>query len=248
MQAAQKRKYTQVFNANDRTRSGYLTGAQARSVLVQSKLPQVTLAQIWTLADVDGDGRLSCDEFILAMFLCEKAMAGEKIPVTLPLDWVPPSLRKIKSRPGSVSGVSSRPGSQPASRHTSVSSQGAISDADPAAGLPQSKQEITNFRMDIDLFFFILASFEDKRKENYEKGKAELDRRRKLIEDQQRKEREERERKEREEADKREKARLEAERKQQEELERQLQRQREIELEKEEQRKRELEAKEAARK
>ncbi|XP_034474996.1 intersectin-1-like isoform X2 [Drosophila innubila] len=230
VQAAQKRKYTQVFNANDRTRSGYLTGAQARGVLVQSKLPQVTLAQIWTLADVDGDGRLSCDEFILAMFLCEKAMAGEKIPVTLPLDWVPPSLRKTKSRPGSVSGVGSRPGSQPASRHTSVSSQGgAMSDADPAAGLPQT-------------------SFEDKRKENYEKGKVELDRRRKLMEDQQRKEREERERKEREEADKREKARLEAERKQQEELERQLQRQREIEMEKEEQRKRELEAKEAARK
>ncbi|XP_064546489.1 intersectin-1 isoform X3 [Drosophila montana] len=231
VQAAQKRKYTQVFNANDRTRSGYLTGAQARGVLVQSKLPQVTLAQIWTLADVDGDGRLSCDEFILAMFLCEKAMAGEKIPVSLPLDWVPPSLRKInKSRPGSVSGAGSRPGSQPASRHTSVSSQGAVmSDADPLAGLPQT-------------------SFEDKRKENYEKGKVELDRRRKLMEDQQRKEREERERKEREEADKREKARLDAERKQQEELERQLQRQREIEQEKEEQRKRELEAKEAARK
>ncbi|XP_017857702.1 PREDICTED: intersectin-1 isoform X2 [Drosophila arizonae] len=230
VQAAQKRKYTQVFNANDRTRSGFLTGAQARSVLVQSKLPQVTLAQIWTLADIDGDGRLSCDEFILAMFLCEKAMAGEKIPVTLPLDWVPPSLRKIKSRPGSVSGTGSRPGSQPASRHTSVSSQGAVmSDADPTAGLPQT-------------------SFEDKRKENYEKGKVELDRRRKLMEDQQRKEREERERKEREEAEKREKARLEAERKQQEELERQLQRQREIEQEKEEQRKRELEAKEAARK
>ncbi|XP_017120825.1 intersectin-2 isoform X3 [Drosophila elegans] len=229
VQAAQKRKYTQVFNANDRTRSGYLTGAQARGVLVQSKLPQVTLAQIWTLSDIDGDGRLNCDEFILAMFLCEKAMAGEKIPVTLPPDWVPPNLRKIKSRPGSVSGVVSRPGSQPTSRHASVSSQGAVY-ADPTAGLPGQ------------------TSFEDKRKENFDKGQAELDRRRKIIEDQQRKEREERERKERDEADKREKARLEAERKQQEELERQLQLQREIEMEKEEQRKRELEAKEAARK
>jgi len=142
VQAAQKRKYTQVFNANDRTRSGYLTGAQARGVLVQSKLPQVTLAQIWTLSDIDGDGRLNCDEFILAMFLCEKAMGGEKIPVTLPQDWVPPNLRKIKSRPGSVSGVVSRPGSQPASRHASVSSQGGVGavDADPTAGLPgQSK-------------------------------------------------------------------------------------------------------------
>lgn len=106
---------------------------------MQSKLPQVTLAQIWTLSDIDGDGRLSCDEFILAMFLCEKAMGGEKIPVTLPQDWVPPNLRKIKSRPGSVSGVVSRPGSQPASRHASVSSQGGVVgtvDGDPAAGLP----------------------------------------------------------------------------------------------------------------
>nr|XP_036222340.1 intersectin-2 isoform X3 [Bactrocera oleae] len=223
-----KRKYTQVFNATDRTRSGYLTGAQARSILVQSKLPQATLAQIWTLSDLDSDGRLSCDEFILAMFLCDKAMNGEKVPVTLPLDWIPPSFRKTKSRQGSISGSGSRAGSTTASRHASVSSQGAV-DADPAAGLPQT-------------------TFEDKRKENFDKGQAELDRRRKLLQDQQRKEKEERERKEREEAEKREKARLEAERKQQEELERQLQKQRELEMEKEEQRKRELEAKEMARK
>lgn len=228
IKGAAKRKYTQVFNATDRTRSGYLTGAQARSILVQSKLPQATLAQIWTLSDLDSDGRLSCDEFILAMFLCDKAMNGEKIPVTLPLDWIPPSFRKTKSRQGSISQPGSRPGSTPASRHASVSSQGAV-DADPAAGLPQT-------------------TFEDKRKENFDKGQAELDRRRKLLQDQQRKEKEERERKEREEAEKRERARLEAERKQQEELERQLQRQRELEMEKEEQRKRELEAKEAARK
>ncbi|XP_013099385.1 intersectin-1 isoform X2 [Stomoxys calcitrans] len=228
VKAPAKRKYTQVFNATDRNRTGYLTGPQARGILVQSKLPQATLAQIWTLSDLDTDGRLSCDEFILAMFLCDKAMNGEKIPPTLPADWIPPSYRKTKSRQGSVSGTVSRPGSQPASRHASVSSQGA-GEADPLAGLPQT-------------------SFEDKRKENFDKGQAELDRRRKLLQDQQRKEKEERERKEREEAEKREKARLEAERKQQEELERQLQKQRELEQEKEEQRKRELEAKEAARK
>ncbi|XP_075153017.1 dynamin associated protein 160 isoform X2 [Haematobia irritans] len=228
VKAPAKRKYTQVFNATDRNRTGYLTGPQARGILVQSKLPQATLAQIWTLSDLDSDGRLSCDEFILAMFLCDKAMNGEKIPPTLPADWIPPSFRKSKSRQGSVSGNVSRPGSQPASRHASVSSQGAV-DADPLAGLPQT-------------------SFEDKRKENFDKGQAELDRRRKLLQDQQRKEKEERERKEREEAEKREKARLEAERKQQEEMERQLQKQRELEMEKEEQRKRELEAKEAARK
>ncbi|XP_037882780.1 intersectin-1 isoform X1 [Glossina fuscipes] len=228
VKAPAKRKYSQVFNVADRNRTGYLTGVQARGILVQSKLPQATLAQIWTLSDLDCDGRLSCEEFILAMFLCDKAMNGEKIPPALPVDWIPPSFRKSKSRQSSISGPGSRPGSQPVSRHASVSSQGTV-DADPAAGLPQT-------------------TFEDKRKENFDKGQAELDRRRKLLQEQQRKEKEERERKEREEAEKREKARLEAERKQQEELERQLQKQRELELEKEEQRKRELEAREAARK
>lgn len=49
------------------------------------------------------------------------------------------------------------------------------------------------------------ASFEDKRKENYDKGQAELERRRKALADMQKKEQEERERKERDEAEKREK-------------------------------------------
>lgn len=42
---------------------------------------------------------------------------------------------------------------------------------------------------------FLLASFEDKRKENYDKGQAELERRRKALADIQKKEIEERERK-----------------------------------------------------
>lgn len=54
----------------------------------------------------------------------------------------------------------------------------------------------------------ILASFEDKRKENYDKGQAELERRRKQLEDIQKKEQEERARKEREEAERKEKVML----------------------------------------
>lgn len=55
--------------------------------------------------------------------------------------------------------------------------------------------------------FFLQTSFEDKRKENFEKGQAELERRRKALLEIQRKEQEERERKEREEAEKQEKIR-----------------------------------------
>lgn len=97
-------------------------------------------------------------------------------------------------------------------------------------------------------FNLISASFEDKRKENYDKGQAELERRRKALADMQKKEQEERERKEREEAEKRERARIEAEMRKQQEIEQELRRQKELELEREEQRKRDLEKKEQARK
>uniref|UniRef100_A0A336KZG4 CSON001910 protein n=1 Tax=Culicoides sonorensis TaxID=179676 RepID=A0A336KZG4_CULSO len=96
-----------------------------------------------------------------------------------------PLFQKVTSRNESIVG----------SRHESVSSRGAgavVSDID-AMGLPNS------------------TSFEDKRKENFDKGQAELDRRRKLIEDAKRKELEKRQRKDREETEKLENARIKAE-------------------------------------
>ncbi|XP_015589739.1 intersectin-1 isoform X6 [Cephus cinctus] len=204
-----KLKYTQVFNTWDRTRSGFLSGMQARNIMVQSQLPQPILAQIWALSDMDSDGRLGCEEFVLAMHLCDMAKAGEKIPSALPLELIPPTFRR--------------------QRQSSVASQGAPENVDPSAGMPQT-------------------SFEDKRKENFEKGQAELERRRKALLEIQRKEQEERERKEREEAEKQEKIRLEQERRRQAEIEKQMMRQKEIEQEKEEQRKRAQEQREAARK
>lgn len=153
-----KLKYTQLFNTTDRTRSGYLTGAQARNWLMQSKLPQAQLAQIWALSDIDADGRLSCDEFVLAMYLCEMATQGEPVPAKLPPELVPPSFRKSVSRHGSIA-------SGPTSRHGSVSSQG--------ANAPN---------IDVDIAHnYNQTTFEDKRKENFDKGQAELDRRRKVL-------------------------------------------------------------------
>lgn len=158
---------------------------------------------------MDSDGRLGCEEFVLAMHLCDMAKSGETIPAALPADLVPPTFRR--------------------QRQSSVSSQGMPESVDPLAGMPQT-------------------SFEDKRKENFEKGQAELERRRKALLEIQQKEQAERERKERDEAEKQEKIRLEQERRRQAEIEQQMLRQREIEQEKEEQRKRAQEQREAARK
>lgn len=86
-------KYRQKFNSLDKSMSGYLSGFQARNALLQSNLSQTQLATIWTLADIDGDGQLRAEEFILAMHLTDMAKAGQPLPLTLPPELVPPSFR-----------------------------------------------------------------------------------------------------------------------------------------------------------
>lgn len=187
-----KLKFTQLFNTTDQARTGSLTGAQARPMMVLSKLPQAQLAQIWGLADLNRDGRLGCEEFVLAMYLCELGAQGKPIPTVLPPELIPPSFRQpIASRHASISSAGQ------VSRHGSISSQG--------GSMKGGEGEGREGRESITLANFNQTSFEDKRKENFDKGQAELDRRRRVLEDAARKEHEERERKEREEADKREK-------------------------------------------
>lgn len=48
------------------------------------------------LADVDKDGKLKAEEFILAMHLVDMAKEGQSLPLALPMDFVPPSLRYNK--------------------------------------------------------------------------------------------------------------------------------------------------------
>merc|ERR1719232_1787064 len=74
----QKRvQYMAQFQANDKAKTGFLAAVQARSILLQTGLAQQTLASVWNLSDIDKDGKLSVEEFILAMHLCEMAQKGE---------------------------------------------------------------------------------------------------------------------------------------------------------------------------
>ncbi|XP_074847443.1 intersectin-2 isoform X2 [Carettochelys insculpta] len=90
---ASRLKYRQKFNSLDKGMSGYLSGFQARNALLQSNLSQTQLATIWSLADIDRDGQLKADEFVLAMHLTDIAKAGQPLPLTLPPELVPPSFR-----------------------------------------------------------------------------------------------------------------------------------------------------------
>lgn len=69
------------------------------------------------LADMDSDGRLGSEEFVLAMHLCDIAKAGETIPITLPLELIPPTFRR--------------------QRQSSLTAQNATENIDPLAGMPQ---------------------------------------------------------------------------------------------------------------
>ncbi|XP_058469345.1 intersectin-2a isoform X3 [Solea solea] len=215
---ASRLKYRQQFNTLDKLMSGYLSGPQVRNALIASNLTQTQLATIWTLADVDRDGQLRADEFILAMHLVEMAKTGRPLPLTLPQDLVPPSLRGGVKSPELVNGTG--PYITPC-----------LIDTTEPELLQKGKSSV---------------SFEDKLKENFARGSAELEKRRLALEDEQRKERERREREERDAQERREREAREQENRRRLEEERRLERQREMERQREEERLRELERKEAA--
>ncbi|KAJ8291182.1 hypothetical protein GJAV_G00022340 [Gymnothorax javanicus] len=89
-------KYLQLFSSLDR-QTGFLSGPQVRSILAKSNLTQVQLATIWNLADLDKNGKLSAEEFILAMHLVDMVKMGLPLPLTLPEKLIPPSHRAKRS-------------------------------------------------------------------------------------------------------------------------------------------------------
>ncbi|KAJ3593486.1 hypothetical protein NHX12_005820 [Muraenolepis orangiensis] len=90
---ASRLKYRQQFNSLDKQMTGYLTGLQVRSAMATTMLTQTQLASIWNLADLDKDGKLKAEEFILAMHLVDLARSGQSLPLTLPGDLIPPTHR-----------------------------------------------------------------------------------------------------------------------------------------------------------
>ncbi|XP_061545327.1 intersectin-1 isoform X1 [Phycodurus eques] len=207
-------KYRQLFNSHDKMMSGHLTGPQARTILMQSSLPQGQLASIWSLSDIDQDGKLTAEEFILAMHLIDMAMSGLPLPPVLLPDYIPPTFRRVRS--------------------DSIQSD--------QKSVPEEVEEELESNQDKKL----PVTFEDKKRENFERGNLELEKRRQALQEQQRKEQERLAALEREEQERKERERLEQERRRQQELDKQLEKQRELERQREEERRKEIERREAA--
>ncbi|VDQ06908.1 unnamed protein product [Trichobilharzia regenti] len=101
-------RYRLLFNQHDRNKRGFLTGVEARSILLQYGLSNPVLAHIWNLADLDKDGNLNCDEFCIAIFLIEKALSGSQLPSTLPPGLLPSNQARPFSNSISPANVSSK--------------------------------------------------------------------------------------------------------------------------------------------
>ncbi|OAQ29979.1 hypothetical protein K457DRAFT_18829 [Linnemannia elongata AG-77] len=91
--AEEKAKFDRYFDLLDIDRDGFVE-EEAVPFFRESKLSDTVLAQIWDLADITNTGRLTKDEFAVAMHVINNKIAYNKpIPETLPMPMVPPSLR-----------------------------------------------------------------------------------------------------------------------------------------------------------
>lgn len=91
--AAEKAAADRFFDTLDSHHRGYIEGDVAVPFMLQSKLPEDVLAQVWDLADINNDGRLTRDGFAVAMHLIQGNLSGQDVPSTLPPTLVPPSMR-----------------------------------------------------------------------------------------------------------------------------------------------------------
>uniref|UniRef100_A0A2I2YH74 Epidermal growth factor receptor pathway substrate 15 like 1 n=1 Tax=Gorilla gorilla gorilla TaxID=9595 RepID=A0A2I2YH74_GORGO len=98
-----KMRFDEIFLKTDLDLDGYVSGQEVKEIFMHSGLTQNLLAHIWALADTRQTGKLSKDQFALAMyFIQQKVSKGIDPPQVLSPDMVPPSER---GTPGPVSGA-----------------------------------------------------------------------------------------------------------------------------------------------
>uniref|UniRef100_A0AAX7VLF9 Osteoclast-stimulating factor 1 n=1 Tax=Astatotilapia calliptera TaxID=8154 RepID=A0AAX7VLF9_ASTCA len=85
-------KHDQMFDSLSPT-MGYVTGDQAKRFFLQSGLPASVLADIWSLADMNKDGKMDRLEFSVAMKLIKLKLTGTPLPSSLPIIMKQPPVR-----------------------------------------------------------------------------------------------------------------------------------------------------------
>ncbi|XP_030886838.1 epidermal growth factor receptor substrate 15-like 1 isoform X8 [Leptonychotes weddellii] len=97
-------RFDEIFLKTDLDLDGYVSGQEVKEIFMHSGLTQNLLAHIWALADTRQTGKLSKDQFALAMyFIQQKVSKGIDPPQVLSPDMVPPSERGTPIPDGSSS-------------------------------------------------------------------------------------------------------------------------------------------------
>uniref|UniRef100_A0A9J8CNS5 Epidermal growth factor receptor pathway substrate 15-like 1a n=2 Tax=Cyprinus carpio TaxID=7962 RepID=A0A9J8CNS5_CYPCA len=104
---ADRGRYDDIFLKTDTDLDGFLSGQEVKEIFMQSGLSQNLLAHIWALADTRQMGKLTREQFSLAMHLIQlKVSKGMDPPQALTPDMIPPSERSTPG-PDSSSSVGS---------------------------------------------------------------------------------------------------------------------------------------------
>jgi hypothetical protein len=85
-------QYQQLFNSLQT--NGLVTGGAAKSIMSGSGLPTPSLRKIWELSDIDKDGTLDLQEFVVAMFLIDMGKKGHPMPDQLDDEMIPPEKKR----------------------------------------------------------------------------------------------------------------------------------------------------------
>ena len=80
-------EYKPIFD--QKQTNGYITGLVAKEILTSSGIDIPSLRKIWDLSDIDKDGQLDFEEFVIAMFLTSRVKAGDELPTTLDPEMIP---------------------------------------------------------------------------------------------------------------------------------------------------------------
>lgn len=86
-----------MFKRSDLDNDGLVSGMEIKDVFLQSGIPNLCLAQIWALCDTSQSGKLTSEQFSLAMWMVERKRMGYEPPECLAPNMVPPSQRSVGS-------------------------------------------------------------------------------------------------------------------------------------------------------
>ncbi|KAH8554905.1 hypothetical protein BGW37DRAFT_451581 [Umbelopsis sp. PMI_123] len=142
-----RRKYDGFFDKIDVGKLGYIQGADAVEFFQNSRLPDSDLAHIWDLADRHERGRLSKEEFAIAMYLIHKRLKGDVLPTILP----PSLLAQTQASSQPVTGSSTFVQSPPSTDHSLIDDGDHFHQFETRTTVAQANSELDTLRQNVKL-------------------------------------------------------------------------------------------------